>query len=81
MRSFNFSKNKVFHDFKDIEFLTIVPMLKTKGGLNFTLFAVKNDGAAIYITQLPPGQINRLCDVTLEVASILDNPPVVVKIA
>ncbi len=81
VRSFNFSKNKVFHDFKDIEFLTIVPMLKTKGGLNFTLFAVKNDGAAIYITQLSPGQINRLCDVTLEVASILDNPPVVVKIA
>lgn len=79
-RSCSFSRNMVYHDFKDVEFLAIVPMLKSKGGLYFTLFAVKNDNSAVFITQLPSGQFNRLCSTTLKVASLLDNPPVVVKI-
>ena len=72
-----FGREKIYHDFSDIECLAIYPMVHNKGGLYFTLFAVKKDDSAIYITRGPSSHFNRLCNVSLEVAAILDNAPIV----
>ena len=71
------SKNN--HSFDDIAFLCIIPQHLPKGGLHFTLYIVKNDNEAIYITQVQPAQLVKLCNVTVELAELLGNVPLIVK--
>ena len=67
------------HSFDDISFLCITPKHHSKGGLHFTLYIVKNDNEAIYITQVQPAQLAKLCNVAVELAELLGNVPLIVK--
>lgn len=84
-RTFTYKKflspvpTKNFHSFDDISFLCIIPQQLPKGGLHFTLYIVKNDNKAIYITQVTPAKLTKLCNVTVELAELLGNVPLIVK--
>ncbi|MBR1965496.1 MAG: DUF3592 domain-containing protein [Lentisphaeria bacterium] len=67
------------HSFDDISFLCITPKHHSKGGLHFALYIVKNDNEAIYITQVQPAQLAKLCNVAVELAELLGNVPLIVK--